>query len=402
MATIDPEMGRIDAHLEQNRAHERRQRSLWRSAYERVSQNNPDHEERRALESSSKRKSRRSWKADQRVRVYDDQPPPSILKTYRDNRRASQVLLSSAHASQSLDSSVQDQCPVLSTQENLVRTDTVFYRLFSNPPLRSDGGYTSRSSDTPAVSPSSQSHRTHLPLNAAPVVLTKNVDAEWPIEVAAGHPACPVTVTEDTRKLQVGPAALPASPPAVQEPQDGLDRTDAQLPPSPPPKDGHLPSHRCEYVLDQGVPTVVPTPNPVFDRELTPTPSCSDDQSQYSNPSLHEFPKRQSTPPPLDRQARLHPPESNFVREVMRSPPNRASMRVEVARPTHTFTPQPLRQPRSKGTRRTSMPASIGTSSLPPRRSMPPSNYILSRLPDAHSAPSLPRADQILSRHQHS
>jgi hypothetical protein len=409
--TVDPELGQVDANLWQNHTHERRRRSLWRSAYERVSQNNPDREDPRALPSSSKRKSRRSRNAEQRVRVYDDHPPPSILRTYRDNRRASQVLRAQAAQfpgntmSQNSGLNVQDQHPVLSTQKELVRADTVLHRLFSDPPLRSDGSYSSRSGGTSAISASSQSHRTHLPLNAAPVVLTWSVDSGRPVEVAAGRPTSPVMAAEDACELQVEPVDLPVPPQPVQQLQDGLDQTAAELPPSPPSKDSHMSSHRRESVLHQGIPSasmVVPTPNLVSDRELTPTPYHPEDQSRYSGPSLHELPGPQSPSPPPHRPAASGAYETTFPREVIPSSPSRASMRVEVARPTHTFHPQPSRQPRSKGARRTSVPVNVGTSSLPPRRSVPQSSYTLSYLPDARSPPSSPRADQTLSRHQHS
>jgi hypothetical protein len=370
-ATIDPELGN-----DQNHAHER---SLWRSPYECVSQNNPDHEEPHALPSSSKsrskRKSRRSQNADRRVHVYDDQPPPSVLRTYRDSRRASQVLRPDAQA----------------TQENLVRVDTVLCRLFSNPPLRSDGDKSSRSGRTSPISPlspSSQSHRTHLLLNAAPVALTQSVDAGRPVEV-----------TEDLWGFQGEPAEISVPPQPMQQPRDEKYRTGDNLPPLPPPKESHVSLH-CESVLHGEIPSApVPTRNPVSDRERSPTSSRPEDQSRYNVPSFLELSAPPNPSPRSHRPTRSHAYETIPLRDAIPSSPSLAPTRVDVARSTHALAPQPLRQPRSKGARRTPAPV---RSSLAPRRSTPPSNYILSYLPDARSPPSSPRADQVLSRHQHS
>ncbi|KAH9973697.1 organic solute transporter Ostalpha-domain-containing protein [Lactifluus volemus] len=380
----DPELGNVHPNFEQNYTHER---SLWRSPYERVSQNNPDHQEPHALPSSSKsnskRKSRRSRNAEQRVRAYDDQPPPSILRTYRDNRGAtgSQVLLPDAQP----------------TQENLVRADTVLCRLFSNPPLRSDGGKSSRSgrtSPTSHLSPSSQSHRTHLPLNSAPAALMQSVNAGRPVEV-----------TEDVWGFHGEPAILFVPPQPMQQPQDEKYRTGDNFPPLPPPKAGHV-SPSCESALHEEVPPApvaaavpVPTRNLVSDRERSPTPSRSEDQSRHNVPSFPELSAPPNPSPRSHRPARSRAYETILLREAIPSSPSLAPTRVEAARSTHAFTPNPLRQPRSKGARRTSAPV---RSSLASRRSTPPSNYILSYLPDARSPPSSPRADQVLSRHQHS
>ncbi|KAI0249237.1 organic solute transporter Ostalpha-domain-containing protein [Lactifluus subvellereus] len=415
----DPELGHLGANPGQSYTHGRRQRSLWRSAYERVSQNNPDREESHALPSSSKRKSRRYRNAEQRVRVYDDQPPPSLLRTYRDHRRTSHVPPSGAQAPQfpgnstspDLGLPVQDRYPVVPTQKTVVRADTVLYRLFSNPPLRSDGGYSSRSGDASAVSPSSQSHRTHLALNAAPDVLPQSVDAGRSVEVTAWRPPSPVTATQDAQELQVEPAAhpVPVSRLPVQQQQDGLDQADAGLPLSSPPKGNHMSFPRHESVLYQGTapaPMVTPTSDPLLDpdREPIQTPSRPEGQSRHTGPSWRELSEPQSPSPAPHRPPRSRAYEAAFsFKEDIPSSRSRAAVRrVEVARPTHTFTPQPSRQPRSKGARRISVPVSSGTSSLPPRRSILPSNYMLSRLPDARSPPSLPRADQNLSRLQHS
>ena len=414
---VDPELGHIEADPGQNYTHERRQQSLWRSAYERVSQNNPDREEPHALPSSSKRKSGRYRNTEQRVRVYDDQPPPSLLRTYRDHRRASQVLPSGAQDPQSprnstspdLDLPAEDRYPVVPTQKTIVRADTVLYRLFSHMPHRSEGSYSSLSGDASAVSPSSQSHRTHLPLNAAPEVLSQSVDAGRPVEVTAWRPSSPVMATEDAQELQVESAAhiVPVSRPSVQQQQDGLDQVDARLQPSPPLKGSRMSSHRRESALHQGTPSapmVTPTPDPFPVREPMQTPSRSEDRSRYTGPSWHEISKPQgpSSAPHRPPKSRAYEAAQAFSKEDIPSSRSRAAVQVEVARPTHTYTPQPSRQPRSKGARRAPVPVSSGKSSLPPRRFIPPSNHILSRIPDARSPPSSPRADQILSRLQHS
>jgi len=52
-------------------------------------------------------------------------------------------------------------------------------------------GYMSRSGGTSVAPPSSQSHRVHLPFNAAPEVLLQNVDSRRSVEVMLWHPGSP-------------------------------------------------------------------------------------------------------------------------------------------------------------------------------------------------------------------
>ncbi|KAN0116110.1 DUF300 domain containing protein, partial [Russula decolorans] len=80
-----------DASFRQSHTREHKHRSWRRSRYERAAQSNPDHEEPVASSSSPNRKSR-SWRDSRNpkesARMYDEHPPPSILRTYRGSRTA--------------------------------------------------------------------------------------------------------------------------------------------------------------------------------------------------------------------------------------------------------------------------------------------------------------------------
>ncbi|KAH9073080.1 organic solute transporter Ostalpha-domain-containing protein [Lactarius deliciosus] len=224
---VNPEPDMDPSH--QNPTHEPRQRSWWRSAYERVSHSNSGRDEFPASP-PPKRKSRSrhtSRDVEQRVRVYDDQPPASFLRTYRDNRRPDQELPPGAQSPQPPGTS-----DVPTTRASLARADTVLNRLFPNPSVRSASLH---SGGTSVVLTSlDESHRTHLPINAAPAVLAQNVDAGRAVEISRStlSPTSPVTRDERERELHAQLSYLPIPPPSVQPTQSGLDQGDTGFPPA--------------------------------------------------------------------------------------------------------------------------------------------------------------------------
>jgi hypothetical protein len=174
---VDPEPDTDLGH--ENLTHEPRQRSWWRSAYERVSQHNTGRDESPAS-SQPKRKSRSrhtSKDAEERVRVYDDQPPASLLRTYRDNPKPGHELPPGAQSPQPpgirtpqdvAGLPMQDRYPFQpTTRASVTRTDTVLNRLFPNPSVRSKGANSMYSGGTSVALTSLGSDRTHLPINAA-------------------------------------------------------------------------------------------------------------------------------------------------------------------------------------------------------------------------------------------
>ncbi|KAH9996669.1 organic solute transporter Ostalpha-domain-containing protein [Russula compacta] len=397
--------------------HGRKHRSRRRGAYEPVSQSTPHHEEPRVSSSPSKRKSHS--RPTEQVRVYDERPPPSVLRTYRDNRTASQALSSGAKALQVFTNTVSQDVPGSPTQDRhppqhanatIVRADTVLGRLFSGQPLQSDGGHTSLSGGASVIPPKSQSHRTHLPLNATPTVLPQNVDARRPVEVTTWHPASPDM--KDAQELHAEPTVLLISPPPVQQPQERLDRGGAELsllPPRPPPKSPLRSSHHRESARFQSSPaqanftatpimTVLPAPNIVSEPERIGKASRTEERSDHTGPhtNVRKLPDPQTPSAISHRPPRPRTYEATSSGNDVHSSRHRASMGVAV--PTHTFIPESARWLRSKGTPRI---MDRGMSPLLLRRSLP-LDYNLSYLPNARSPPSVPRADQILSRHQNS
>lgn len=337
--------------------------------------------------------------------MYDDHPPPSILRTYRGNRTASQALPQGEKVPQlTQDNMIQDlpspptrdryPLPLLNANIAIARADTVFARLFSKQPLRSDGGHTSLSGSV--VSPSSQSHRTHLPLNAAPTVLPENIDARRPVEAATWRPGSPNA--NDVQELHAEPAVFPISPPPVQQRRVRPDRSGMESPPPLPPKDPRRSSHRRELAHFQPIlahdaasARAVPAPNSVSHPERIPTSSRKAERSHRVRPvaDLRELPGPQTQ---FVISHRLPTPRTNahvVSRNHASSPRSRASAGVAV--PTHTFNPEPTRLPHSKGSPRKGKGKPLRPSSFP-------LNYsTLYSLPDARSPPTSPRADQMLS-----
>jgi len=401
-----------NASFHQSHTHtcEHKYRSWKRSRYERAAQSNPDHEEPVASSSSPKRK-RDLRNPEESVRVYDDHPPPSILRTYRGNRTASQTPLQDEKVPQLPQNDiiqdlpgppVRDQHPLPHVNVNIAiaRADTVFARLFSKQPVRSDGGHTSLSGSGSVVSPSSQSHRTHLPLNAAPTVLPENIDAGRPVEAATWRPGSPNA--HDVQELYAEPAVLPDlpnSPPPIQQRRLARpDRNGLQSPPPLPPKGPRRSAHRRELAHfqsslahDAASTRAVPAPNSVSDPERITISSRKEERSHHIRPvaDMRRLPDPQI---PLVASHRLSTPRANadaISADRASSPRSRAS--VGVAAPTHTFRPEPTRLPHSKGSPRK-------VRGLPLRPSSFPLNYsILYSLPDARSPPIAPRADKILS-----
>jgi hypothetical protein len=411
---LDPGLG---ANVGHGLAYERKRQSWWRSTYERVSQSHAPHEVSQASPSPSKRKSRSRPTSRQHVRVYEDQPPPSILRTYRDNRTASQELASGTKAPQLPKSAMSQDLPDLSMQGRyprfpvsaaVSRADTVLDRLFSNQPPRSDGGHTSQSGGTSVAPPSSQSHRTHLPLNAAPLTLPQNVDAGRPVEVAMRHPGSPSSNV--AQELRAEPTVLPTSPPPMQRPQERLNRSGtAELPPPPPPKDIRGTLHRRELAHFQpsseranfaSAPIVpaVPAPNSGSDPERITTPPNAEERLRHTSPlaDMRDLPELTVPSPVSRRPARPRTDDAALTAGGARSLRSRAPMRV--VSPMHTFNPEPPRRPRLKGTPR----MDHRMSPLALRPSSFPLNYSLYHLPNARFPPSTPRADQTLLQRQDS
>jgi hypothetical protein len=412
---LDPDLG---ANVGHGYAREDKRQSWWRNAYERISQSHPLHEgPRESLSPAPKRKSRSrptSRIAEQHVRVYDDQPPPSILRTYRDNRTASQELATGGNAlqfsrsamSQDLSGlTMQDRYPRLPVNMAISRADTVLDRLFSKQPPRSDEGYTSRSGGTSVAPPSSQSHRTHLPLNAAPVVLPQSVNSGRPVEAAMLHPGSPSSNVAQV--LLAEPTMLPTSPRPTQPPQERLNTGDVGgLPPPPPPKDIQRSWHRRELAQFQRSSEQVnlpSAPTPIVPAFPAPIDTVSEPEHIATPPSAGEWPHHASplaempdllgpkTPSPVSRRpASPRADDAALTMGGARSPQNRTPMGIVA--PTHTLYPQPPRLIRSKGTPR--MDHRMGPKV--------PLNYSLYHLPTARSPPSTPRADQNLSRRQDS
>lgn len=384
-----------DASFRQSHTHEHKHRSWRRSRYEPV-----------ASSSSPKRKSRSrrdSRNPEESVRVYDDRPPPSILRTYRGNRTASQALpqgekvpqLPQNNVIQDLsDPPIRDRYPTPLLNENIAiaRADTIFARLFSKQPL--DGDHTSLSGSGSVVSPSSQSHRTHLPLNAAPTVLLENIDAGRPVEAAMWHPGSPNA--NNVQELHAEPAFLPLSPPPVQHRRVRPDRSGLESPPPLPPKNPRRSSQRPEsahfqpsLAHDTASARALPAPNSVSDPERIAT-SRKEERSRHVRPvaDVRELPH---PPTPFVISHRLPTPRTNadaVSRDRASSPRSRVSAGVEV--PTHRFGPEPTRLHHSKGSPRKGR-------GIPLRPSSFALNYSLYSLPDARSPPTAPRADQILS-----
>ncbi|KAI9465686.1 hypothetical protein BJY52DRAFT_1241921 [Lactarius psammicola] len=124
---------------------------------------------------------------------------------------------------------MQDRYPFQpTTRTTLTRTDTVLDRLFPNPSIRSNGGNSLYSGGTSMVLTSLESHRTHLPMNAAPAVLAQSVDAGRAVEISPStlSPISPVTSLRDTREreLHAKLSYLPIPLPEVQPTQNGNPR----------------------------------------------------------------------------------------------------------------------------------------------------------------------------------
>jgi len=405
-----------DAGLGQSHSHDRKHRSWWRrSAYDRVSQSISHNAEARAS-SSAKRKSRSrptSRDAAEPVRVYDDQPPPSILKTYRDHRASIQALPPGAMPPQIstnmmsedvLGLPMQDRYPSLPVNANIARADTVLDRLFSGQPARSDAGHTSLSGSGSVVSPSSQSHRTHLPLHVAPIVLPRDVAAGRPVEVTSPN-------SKDAQELHVEQTVLPIAPIAALLTQPPQERSDPESPPLPPPKDTRGSLHRRELAHFQTSPPqvdssstpmvpAVPAPSAVSDLERSTIVSRTE-QSLHARPlaNVRELRKPQTSSADSHRPPR--PRVHKAVRSGDRAPHPRSRASVGVASPTHTFSPIPesSRRLRQKGTPHR-INGGMPTRGLPFRHSPSPLNYSVYALPNARSPPSAPLADQTLSRYQ--
>lgn len=355
---VEPEADTNLGH--QGLTHEPRQRSLWRSAYERVSQNIPGRDEFPAS-SLPKRKSRprhtSSKDVEQRARVYDDQPPPSLLRTYRDNRKPGQGLPPGAQSPQppgirtSRDVAglpMQDRYPSLpTTHVSVSRTDTVLNRLFPNPSVRSNGGNSLHSGGTSIILTSLESHRTHLPINAAPAILPQSVSAGRAVEISPSTLGPTSPVTRDARELHAKLSYLPIPPPSVRPPQSGHD--DTGLPPSPPPKSSPRPSHRREsahYQARLARPDGRPDIPATILIHTTSSPTSTEDRSRHGPPDPS---------PRYPRSSRTYGTPRSVEGDTSSS--HRWSTPV-TAVPAHTFTPQPplsrsRKQPRSKGARRT-------------------------------------------------
>ncbi|KAN0131911.1 DUF300 domain containing protein [Lactarius tabidus] len=344
----------------QNRTHEPRQRSWWRSAYERVSQSRDES----PASSSPKRKSRSrhaSKDPEQRVRAYDDQPPPSLLRTYRDIRRPSQELPPGAQSPQppgirtsqyvaGLPASVHPSLPT--ARVSVVRSDTVLNRLFPNPSVRSKGGKSFQSGGTSVVPPSLESHRTHLPINGAPVVLAQSVGAGRAVEISPSTLAPTSPITRNAHELHAILSYLPIPPPSIQPTQSRLDQSDTDLPPLPPPKSSPRPSHRRESAHFQARLVQVddlPSAPATILIPATTSPISAEDRSWHAR--SHQYGPPDSPTPRYSRNSRTYKTQEGDV------PPSLP----KAAPAPHIFTLQPVpsrsrKQPQSKSAYRTTVP----------------------------------------------
>jgi hypothetical protein len=295
---------------------------------------------------------------------------------------------------------MEDRYPRMPVNGALSRTDTVLDRLFSKRPPRSDGGHTSRSGGTSVVPLSSQSHRTHLPFNAAPVVLPQNVDAGRPVEVEMLRPGPPNT--PNAQELHAESVILPTSPPSMRLSRERLDTSSAVgSPPLRPPKDPRRTSHRHELAHFASAPIVpeVSASSTVSKPERIVMPLNVGERSHHASllADMRDLPNPKTPTPASRRPAKAHADDTALTTGGARSPRSRIPMGVVA--PMQTFKPEPPRQPRSKGTPR--MNYRMSPQALP-RPSSVPLNYSLYHLPNARSLPSTPRADQNLSRRQDS
>ncbi|KAI0053265.1 DUF300-domain-containing protein [Auriscalpium vulgare] len=153
---------RLDDSVLEDAAPVRRHRSLWRRVYDRVSQTNADANVN-VLSPSPRRGPSRRQPAEQRALIYDDLPPPSIMRTYRDRRSSRD--LSSAPMPTALPLSSDWYAPpamppIAESSSNpppLVRSDSLFGRLFPHGLPESERSHSVQSAVPP---PSSQSHHT--------------------------------------------------------------------------------------------------------------------------------------------------------------------------------------------------------------------------------------------------
>ena len=286
--------------------------------------------------------------------------------------------------------------PLLNANIAIARADTVFARLFSNQPPRSDGGHTLLSGSDSVVSPSLQSHRTHLPLNAAPTVLPENIDARRSVEAATWRPGSPNA--NDVQGLHVEPAVLLISPPPVQQRRVRPDRGGLESPPPRPPKDPRRSAHRRELAHfqsslahDAASARAVPASNSVSDSVHIANSSRKEEWSHHVRPvaDVRELPHRQT--PFVISHCLPEPRTDADAVSGDRAFFSRSPASAGVAVPTHTFSPKPTRLSHSKGSPRNGR-------GMPLRPSSFPLNYnILYSLPDARSPPTAPRADHILT-----
>lgn len=344
--------------------------------------------------SSPKRKScsgHVSKDPEQRVRAYDDQPPPSLLRTYRDIRKLSPELPPGAQSPQTPGTRTpQDVAglpvhpPLPTAPVSLIRSDTVLNRLFPNPSVRSKGGTSFQSGGTSVFPTSLESHRTHLPINGAPVVLPQSVGAGRAVEISPSTLAPTSPVTRNAHELHARLTYLPIPPPSIQPTRSGLDQSDTDPPPSPPPKSSPRPSHRCESQANDlpGAPETILIP-------ATTSPISTEDNSSHAR--SYQYGPPDSPAHRYSRSSRSYKtPEGNVSPSL-----------PEAAAAPHIFIPQPVpsrprKQPQSKGARsRTIVPALHDSEPLPPFSP----EYHLYHLPhtrSSHSRTSEPLLHQRL------
>ena len=321
---------------------------------------------------------------EQRVRAYDDQPPPSLLKTYRDIRKPSLELPPGAQSPQSPGirtsqavAGLPVHSPLPPAPVSLIRSDTVLNRLFPNPSVRSKGGTSFQSGGTPSL----ESQRTHLPINGAPVVLPQSVDAGRAVEISPSTLAPTSPVTRNAHELHARLSYLPLPPAPIQPTQSRLDQSDTDFPPSPPPKSSLRPSHRRESSHFQArlaqAHDLPGTPETILIPTTTSPISTEDHSSQARS---HQYGPPDSPTHRYSRSSRSYKtPEG----DVSHSLP-------EAAAAPHIFIPQPVpsrpwNQPQSKGARsRTTVPVLHDNEPSPPLPPFSP-DYHLYHIPDTRS-----------------
>ncbi|KAI0061163.1 DUF300-domain-containing protein [Artomyces pyxidatus] len=316
----------------------RRRRSWWRGLYDRVSQGNPDDEPRKARNRSHTPALSQDAEGRALMYMYDDLPPPSIIRTYRERRgsrdAAPPIALPTLRSSGDrypavvppiLEMPIQQSSPIPTHAPPLKRADSLFDRLFPHG-LPTSEGHSTRSGRTSAIPPSSQSHNTQVRLGPSWDVVTRQVDG-------------PRSVTAEIQHVE--PAPSPTKGPFVAPSSSRIPVEAAPSLPTPPPDqaDRRRRSHRRESAQYVSNPTA--------------------GTEQRIEPSLSGRPSSSRVPPPV-WNGDPPPPPARSPRRTS-NPPRPDGLPMQP-----TFSAQPPRLSRSHGQRRRSTQLDGPSPSSPP------------------------------------